>query len=581
MDGNFSASEFGQQPLISYAPPSGFSAAQDGIYVDTVGRDGEITSEWLCSPLAVVAIGRNVQQTGWSRCIEFIDPEGVVQRLYALEKDLAAGFTKVLAELCDRGLRIARGTAVRRRLHELIASWAPVGRYETTDRLGWADASCSAFILGDKRVIGKANTVFLSAAVRDGSLAMCRQGTLDQWRGEVAARCKGNPILIASLSLAFSGPLLELLGKDSLGMHLRGSSSSGKTTAMGAAVSVWGSPNLMHSWRATANALEGVAASCNGSLLALDELGLVSAREVEDAVYTLANGQGKARSSSSGRLQPMQKWRLAVLSTGEISLAEKMAEVGRSPMKGQEVRLVDIAADTRRHGVFDNLHGSADSASFARDLKQAAAATYGMAGAELVRVLVAYKKRRDNFNRFISNRVDDWKGSLGVDGDGPTERVLGHFAVIALAGELATKAGITGWEKGAAMEALLMLARDWCDTQDRSEQWQILAALERTRSYLRSYGATRFEMARGTPIADRAGYRDGKWFYILGDAWNAIHAGHSPTDQARHLIVGKWMVSGDGKNLMSKTPGWVPGRPRAYKVRAEILAPDSGELVSV
>lgn len=55
MDGNFSANTFGEQPLISHAPPSGFSTAHDGIYVETIGRDGEIDLEWLCSPLAVVA----------------------------------------------------------------------------------------------------------------------------------------------------------------------------------------------------------------------------------------------------------------------------------------------------------------------------------------------------------------------------------------------------------------------------------------------------------------------------------------------------------------------------------------------
>lgn len=47
------------------------------------------------------------------------------------------------------------------------------------------------------------------------------------------------------------------------------------------------------------------------------------------------------------------------------------------------------------------------------------------------------------------------------------------------------------------------------------------------------------------------------WFLILGEAWNAIHAGHLPTDKARHLIAGRCMAPGNGKNLMSKAPdGW-------------------------
>lgn len=53
MDNNFSASSLGKQPLISYAPPSGFLAALDGIYTETVNKDGEVDKEWLCAPLTI------------------------------------------------------------------------------------------------------------------------------------------------------------------------------------------------------------------------------------------------------------------------------------------------------------------------------------------------------------------------------------------------------------------------------------------------------------------------------------------------------------------------------------------------
>lgn len=571
MDGNFSANTFGEQPLISHAPPSGFSTAYDGIYVETIGKDGEVDVEWLCSPLAVVASGRNVQHASWSRCIEFVDPEGVVQRRYVLEKDLAVGFNKVLADLCDQGLKIARGTAARRSLNELIASWTPTERYETTDRLGWADATCKAFVLGDKRVVGKANTVFLNPAAPEGAPAMTRRGSLDQWREEVAGRCSGNPILVASLSLAFAGPLLELMEKDSFGIHLRGGSSSGKTTAMGAAVSVWGSPKLMRSWRATSNALEGAAATCNGSLLALDELGLVSGREVGDAVYTLANGQGKARLSSTARLQPTNKWRLTVLSTGEISLADKMAEAQKKAMTGQEVRLIDISADTRRYRAFDTIHGFPDSSVFAEQIKQASARNYGAAGPRFIERLIGNEDLKGGVRDLIAKTISHWKRALEIENSGPTGRVLGHFALMAWAGELATNFGITGWQKGEALAAHFELAKEWCDAQDRSEQWEINAAFERTRAFLRVHGDSRFQEAQSAPVANRAGYRNDKWFFILREAWNEVHTGHVLTDQAKHLIAGGWMVRGDGKNLLSKTPGWVPGRPRAYRVRAAIL----------
>lgn len=579
MDGTFTAHTIGERPLISYVPPSGFSAGSDGIYVETIGKDGEVKLEWLCSPLAVVATGSNAQQSAWSRCLEFVDPDEVVQRRYVLERDLSGAFSKVLSDLTDHGLKIAGSATARRQLKELIARWAPDARYKITDRLGWADATCKAFVLGDRSVIGKSNVVFLNPAAPEGVPATSRRGTLEQWRAEVAARCEGNPILVAAVSLAFTGPLLELLDKDSIGIHLRGRSSSGKTTALGAAVSVWGSPKMMHSWRATANALEGIAATCNSSLLALDELGLVSGREVGDAIYTLANGQGKARSSSRGRLQPPNRWRLTMLSTGEISLADKMAEAGKTVMTGQEVRLIDIKADTGRHGVFDVLHGAADSSIFARATKEAAAEHFGTAGPAFIEKVIRTADLRNRLSSMCAGLTGAWRSKLGVMRHGPSGRILEHFAMMGVAGELATRFGITGWQQGAANSAALALAKDWCDAQDRSEQSQIEAAVTRTRAYLLAHGDTRFERAGSTPMANPAGYRDDTWFYIASDPWNAIHVGYSPTDQAKHLIASGWMVRGDGKNLMSKTPNWVPGRPRAYMVRTEILKIPSGTSV--
>nr|WP_325248641.1 DUF927 domain-containing protein [Amylibacter sp.] len=571
MDGNFFTTDEAQRPLMAYAPPVGFSTAADGIYLETTQKDGEVEMTWLCSPIAVVAIGSNAKQTGWSRRVELTDPDGAVHSRFVQEKELTVSFRKVLADLTDLGLRVAGGNVSHQRLKDLIARWEPSGRYITTDRLGWTDDRCAEFVLGSKRVIGSSNTVFINELAPNGAPEMNKQGTLTEWRDEVSARCVGNPVLMASVSLAFAGPLLGLLERESAGLHLRGGSSSGKTTALGAAVSVWGGPKFMQSWRATANVLEGVAATRNGSLLALDELGQISGKEVGDAVYTLANGQGKARSSSTGRLQAKGMWRMMLLSTGEISLADKMAEVGKTPMKGQDVRLIDIAADTRRFGVFDELHGVADSAAFANEMKKATANYFGVAGEAFVAKLIAKKGIKQWLLKAISNSSSRWSEALDCSRSGPSERVLGHFALIAFAGELATFFGITGWEKGGAHKAVSEIVKDWRDAQDQSERWQIEAAVERTRAYLHTHGNGRFEKAGGQPIPNCAGYCDDRWFYILGDTWAKIHAGYSPTDQAKHMWAGNMLIRGDGKNLKCKTPSWVDGRPRAFKVRADIL----------
>ena len=83
------------------------------------------------------------------------------------------------------------------------------------------------------------------------------------------------------------------MGKDGGGAHFRGASSRGKSTLQRVAVSVWGSPRFLTTWRATTNGLVGVAVAANGSLLALVEIGEVSGRDVGRAVYMLANARVK------------------------------------------------------------------------------------------------------------------------------------------------------------------------------------------------------------------------------------------------------------------------------------------------
>lgn len=73
---------------------------------------------------------------------------------------------------------------------------------------------------------------------------------------------------------------------ESGGFHFRGSSSSGKTTALHLAASVFGQPSrYIRLWRTTANGLEGLAALHNDSLLILDELSQADPKEAGEAAY--------------------------------------------------------------------------------------------------------------------------------------------------------------------------------------------------------------------------------------------------------------------------------------------------------
>jgi putative DNA primase/helicase len=126
-------------------------------------------------------------------------------------------------------------------------------------------------------------------------------GTLDGWRTEIAARAVGNPLFALGLSAAFAGPMLARCNAEGGGLHFVGDSSTGKTTILEAACSVWGGRGYRRSWRATANGMEGAAALFNDCLLALDEISECDPREVGNIVYSLGNGRGKQRAGEPVR----------------------------------------------------------------------------------------------------------------------------------------------------------------------------------------------------------------------------------------------------------------------------------------
>jgi putative DNA primase/helicase len=220
-----------------------------------------------------------------------------------------------------------------------------------------------------------------------------KRGTLVEWQDGVGSLVAGHCRAVFTVSVGFAGPLLGLLGLEGAGFNLYGQSSTGKTTLVKAAASVWGkgdSPGFVRPWRSTANALEATAALHTDTLLPLDELGVLDPRDASAAAYQLTGGTGKGRAARDGSLRQSLTWRMMVVSTGEVRLADKLAESRQRARAGQQVRLIDIPADVGAgFGVFDNSGLEGDPKVLVEALKVAAQTSYGTAGPEFVRRLIA------------------------------------------------------------------------------------------------------------------------------------------------------------------------------------------------
>jgi putative DNA primase/helicase len=413
-----------------------------------------------------------------------------------------------------------------------------------------------------------------------------QQGSLSDWQDNVAKLAVGNSRLVLAVSAAFAAALIEPCKAESGGIHLRGPSSTGKSTALVMAGSVWGGGEpggYVRSWRATANGLEGVALAHCDALLCLDELSQVPAREAGEVAYMLGNGSGKSRSTREGHARPAAHWRLLFLSSGELSLADKIAEDGRGrrAAAGQAVRLIDLAADAGcGMGLFEDLHGFGSADAFARHLKTTSTLHHGTAARaflhQIVGELQSVRQAIVEYSRkFIADCVDE-------SADGQVVRVAQRFALIGTAGEIAVGAGVLPWKPGIAIEASARCFRDWLEVRGGIEPAEIKDGIEQVRAFIAAHGMSRFVPAwEGREVQqvvrDIAGYRkrEGEaWdYYVTPSAWkDEVCKGFAASTIAAALIARNLMLvseTGPHRARLVRVPE--QGRLRLYHLPSKLL----------
>jgi uncharacterized protein (DUF927 family) len=479
--------------------------------------------------------------------------------------------------LAEGGLHIARNK--QRDFATYLAGAETQRRVTLVHRTGWHEVGGhSVFVLPAETIGAKvAGAVILDAAVHAPYEA---RGKLEDWQRGVAAMASGHALPVLAISAALAGPLLHLAGFEGGGLNFFGQSSRGKTTCLQAAASVWGrggTPGYVRAWRATANGLEGAAAQSSDTLMALDELGMVDAREAAHAFYGLANGTGKARAGRDGSLREPKSWRVLFLSSGELPVDAKLAEApGRKARAGQLVRLLDVPAERGAgFGAFDNGGPDGDASALAKSIKLAATTAYGTAGPAFVRRLIADGVTGDDVRGLISQFV---AATIPAVADGQVERAAQRFGLVFAAGELATNFEIVPWPVGAARDAAAWALERWIELRGGTAPAEARQAVEAVRLFIESHGEARFapvDDAAAWPVPNRAGYRkaDGaeREWWILPEVWRSeICAGHDAQFVAR-VLEGLGMLRRQAEGLQCKVRVG-GGTLRAYVVTAAILA---------
>jgi putative DNA primase/helicase len=252
-----------------------------------------------------------------------------------------------------------------------------------------------------------------------------RKGTLPGWV-EVMNSVARDGFMIPQVAViaSFVPPLQKPLQIPNFILDIFGKTSSGKSTTLKLAASVFGSPfdpdSLIHQWMNTKIAVEQIAGMCSELPIYLDDAQHCSNELKRNLVYMIANGKGKGRSSGHGGLRETLTWRTVALSTSEESLHESSAH------EGVRSRLLSVGGFVAPF--------PQNSGTLVQTLEKGIVVNHGFAGEAFVRHLngwnasdwAKWERRYQLLRRELAfNSSSDVVGRVG-----------GYIAAIGVAGEI-------------------------------------------------------------------------------------------------------------------------------------------------
>ena len=559
-----------------------FELYHDGLFFVKYNDDdpANITFKFkafVCSPIEVIAKTRDTGSGTWGRLLQWRDDDGVLHTWSMPLALLQGDAREYRKELASQGLNITTNPKQRSYLDTYIQNYPIHKRALCVDKLGWHDKQ---YILPDRAIgsDGKQLIVYQSANAINSTLA--QQGTLAQWRDNLCKPLAEQSRFVFSIACAFAGQLLELLEYDGGGFHLLGSSSMGKSLSLKLAASVWGNPDrYVKTWRSTDNALEGTASEHNDSFLPLDEISECDPKIVGKTVYMLANGQGKGRSTTTGHNRIAKTWRIIFLSNGEESLQNFMAQAGQKTNAGIEVRVAHIDADAGKGlKTFDSLVLADTSEAQADKINELSHAYYGSAGIAWLEHITSDKTATTaNAGQLVSDFMSQYS-----DLTAQAHRVAKRFAIVGAAGELATQAGITGWQVGQATAAVMICLDNWLDNYGRDGEHEQRQIIEHIKAFIEQHGSSRFQPCHihtyqdfEPKINNRAGYHnyDTGEYYFSTSTFDEVCA---PFNKSKVLQVldeaGLLNVTENDRKTCRVPLPFKKNRQRVYAVKSEILS---------
>ena len=467
-DADGTAQQDGFLDMVEARLPRGYQLdPEDRLIKRYSARDGmvEISQPFYVKHLELARAMRPAQLV-----VVFRTMSGTLREVSMPADDLGKGAPKGVALLRGAGLRVFTTDA---KFADLLRSMP----YETVDppvlRPGWASLDPPVYVLSDGGVLARKDD-------RD-RLALCGPAvTLDRdaqerWTREVAARLTGNPLALFVVCAMFAAPLLKVVGAESAAFNLSARTSQAKSFLVQLALRVWPQRDL-HSWSATRASIDDACLAANDGVLGADEVPQGRVAKIAPQIFAVINSIRRAARLAPGAEREPTTWRVMLITTSELpfwdqAVAEARRVQGHLPtnrlslpvQEGTFVRLVDIGGKDQT--IWRSAHGHADTPAMLTALDIASQETAGVVGPAFAeKLIIALSRQPGGFRAVFEKRTRELAEALGItagSAPSPETRVMRHFAVVLLAGEMAVRFGLLPQTPQQVRAAVLEAADSW------------------------------------------------------------------------------------------------------------------------
>lgn len=344
-----------------------------------------------------------------------------------------------------------------------------------------------------------------NGSIYEGDLDIEPKGTYKGWLNGYMKEVKGKKELEFALVIGASSALVGMVGKE-IGIenpivHIYGDSSTGKTTAVQLALSIWGNTNtkangLMQNYNETINSLMHNLRNNNGVAMCFDEISMSGSEDFTSFIYSTTNGKEKGRlSNEAGRgyiKLEQATWNTVILSTGEYSILEKAKE-----NDGLKVRVFSI--------------GGIQWTKSARNsdaIKKNVLANYGHAGEKFASSLLEIGKDKllEKYENLYDKLSDKFKKEQIFDE--LTNRRVKYYTLLLITSDLLNKYLQLGIDVKAILDILMSIEKTSIVERNIGEQAY--------KKFLELVSKSRRKFPIVPSKRDRGGViKDDIWGYVL------------------------------------------------------------------